>query len=150
MKKLLLATAVAFFGLTNAQIKKGTLYLSGQAGFSQNKDNNTDNKNQDFSVIPTVGIFVAPNLAVGTGIGYKGNRTDNTDIFINSMGSGHTRIQSTVKTNAFVAAPFIRKYWTLADNLYIFGQLEVPVEIGKQTADAQLTSVDYVYAFEYS
>lgn len=140
MKKLLLPIAVAFFGLSNAQIKTGTVYLSGQASYSQEKDNNTDNKDQNFSVVPTVGVFIAPNLAVGTGIGYAGSRADHTDI--TNFGSGIETLQTTIKTNAFTAKPFIRKYWTLSDKLYIFGQLEVPIEIGKRTADLQLDYVD--------
>lgn len=128
------------FGLSNAQIKTGTLYLSGQAGFSQNKDNNTENKSQNFSVIPTVGVFIAPNLAIGTGIGYTGSKAENTDV--NNLGFGVETLQSTIKASAFTARPFIRKYWTLSDNLYIFGQLEIPVEIGKRTADLQLNYFD--------
>ncbi len=140
MKKLLLAGTVMLFGLSNAQIKTGTLYLSGQAGFSQNKDNNTENKSQNFSAIPTVGVFIAPNLAIGTGIGYTGSKAENTDV--NNLGFGVETLQSSIKANAFTARPFIRKYWTLSDNLYIFGQLEIPVEIGKRTADLQLNYFD--------
>lgn len=139
MKKLLLAGAVALFGPSSAQIKTGTLYLSGQAGYSQEKNNNTDDKLQNFSIIPTVGVFIAPNLAVGAGIGYIGSKADNTDV--NNLGFGVETLQSNMKTNAFTARPFIRKYWTLSDKLYIFGQLEVPIEIGKRTADIQF---DYI------
>jgi len=147
MKKLLLAGAVSLFGLSNAQIKTGTLYLSGQAGYSQEKNNNTDDKLQNFSIIPTVGVFIAPNLAVGTGIGYIGSRAENTDI--NNLGFGIETLQSKVKADAFTARPFIRKYWTLSDRLYIFGQLEVPIEIGKRTADLQFDYINmsgYIYS----
>ncbi|WP_353955814.1 outer membrane beta-barrel protein, partial [uncultured Chryseobacterium sp.] len=122
------------------RIKTGTVYLSGQVGYSQEKDNNTDSKDQNFSVVPTVGIFIAPNLAVGTGIGYTGSRADHKDI--TNIGSGIETVQTIIKTNAFTAQPFIRKYWTLSDKLYIFGQLEVPIEIGKRTADLQLNYFD--------
>ncbi len=147
MKKLLFAGAVALFGLSNAQIKTGTLYLSGQAGYSQEKNNNTDDKLQNFSIIPTVGVFIAPNIAVGTGIGYIGSRAENTDV--NDLGFGIETRQSNVKADAFTARPFIRKYWTLSDKLYIFGQLEIPIEIGKRTADLQLNYFDmngYTYS----
>lgn len=147
MKKLLLAGAVALFGLSNAQIKTGTLYLSGQAGFSHEKNNNTDDKIQNFSIIPMVGVFIAPNLAIGTGAGYIGSRAENTDV--NYLGFGVETLQSDVKADAFTARPFIRKYWTLSDKLYIFGQLEIPIEIGKRTADLQLNYFDmngYTYS----
>ncbi|MFY7813778.1 MAG: outer membrane beta-barrel protein [Chryseobacterium taeanense] len=141
MKKILLATAVSFFGLSSAQIKTGTVYLSGQVGYSQEKDNNTDSKDQNFTAVPTVGIFIAPNLAIGTGIGYIGSRSDHKDI-TNVGGTGIETVQTIIKANAFTAKPFIRKYWTLSDKLYIFGQLEVPIEIGKRTADLQLNYFD--------
>ncbi len=37
MKKILLAGAVALFGLSNAQIAKGTTYVSGQLGILKMK-----------------------------------------------------------------------------------------------------------------
>ncbi|WP_241775040.1 hypothetical protein [Chryseobacterium sp. ERMR1:04] len=37
MKKLLLASAMALFSLSNAQIKPGTVYISGQVGYTQKK-----------------------------------------------------------------------------------------------------------------
>ena len=39
------------------------------------------------------------------------------------------------KTPALVIEPFARKYWTLSDKLYIFGQLQVPLEFGKEELD---------------
>lgn len=136
MKKLLIAGAVILFGLSDAQIKTGTLYLSGRADFSQEKNNNTEIKNQDFSITPTVGVFVAPNLAIGTGIGYAENRREYIDIF-SWVSYEYTKYKSVIKMNAFIAAPFIRKYWTLSDNLYFFGQLEAPIQIGKRTVEVQ-------------
>ncbi|MEE6130411.1 hypothetical protein V2E39_23675 [Chryseobacterium arthrosphaerae] len=44
MKKILLAGAVALFGLSNAQIAKGTTYLSGSVGYSQVESNNGNDK----------------------------------------------------------------------------------------------------------
>jgi hypothetical protein len=58
MKKLLLASAIALFGLSNAQIAKGTTYLSGSVGYSQVETNNGNNKTENFNVLPTVGYFV--------------------------------------------------------------------------------------------
>lgn len=129
MKKLLLAGAVALFGLSNAQIAKGTTYLSGSVGYSQVETNNGNNKTENFNVLPTVGYFVAPNLAVGLGIGYQTQKDTN----IATTQIGGTTIVSTneVKEPAFVVAPFVRKYWTLSDKLFIFGQLAVPMQFGK-------------------
>ncbi|UHO40021.1 outer membrane beta-barrel protein [Chryseobacterium capnotolerans] len=140
MKKILLAGAVALFGLSNAQIAKGTTYVSGQLGYSQNENNNTDTKIESFKVLPTVGYFVNTNLAVGLGVGYK---NDNTKVTTETTVGGGTLVaEKKNTTSAFVVAPFVRKYWTLADKLYIFGQLEVPMEFGqyKQESESTLTT----------
>ncbi|MFP3590954.1 outer membrane beta-barrel protein [Chryseobacterium sp. SIMBA_038] len=129
MKKLLLAGAVALFGLSNAQIAKGTAYISGQVGYSQEENNNNDRKVESFKVIPTAGYFVGTNLAVGLGVGYKNDKTTKTTTGIFPTGTVVTEDKDT--TSAFVVAPFVRKYWTIADKLYIFGQLEVPMEFGQ-------------------
>lgn len=129
MKKLLLASAVALFGLSNAQIAKGTVYLSGSAGYSQEETNNGDSKVENFNVLPTVGYFVAPNLAVGVGVGYQTQTT--TEVDTNTIGATTIVNTGKVKMPAFVVEPFVRKYWTLGDKLYFFGQLAVPMQFGK-------------------
>ncbi|MBB4805630.1 opacity protein-like surface antigen [Chryseobacterium defluvii] len=134
MKKLLLAGAVALFGLSNAQIAKGTVYVSGQVGYSQEENNNNNSKAESFRVVPTVGFFVAPNLAVGAGVGYANDKVTLTST------SAMTVAKSEVTQSAFVASPFVRKYWTLGDKLYFFGQLEVPMEFGKYKEEATATT----------
>ncbi|ROI05589.1 MULTISPECIES: outer membrane beta-barrel protein [unclassified Chryseobacterium] len=134
MKKIVLMGAVALFGLSNAQIAKGTSYLSGQAGYYHNEKNEFETKRKDdvIRILPTAGYFVNTNLAVGLGVGYKSAVTKykvgNADI------SNLLEIKDS--DNAFVVAPFVRKYWTLSDKLYIFGQLQVPLEFGKEKMDA--------------
>ncbi|MEY8760788.1 outer membrane beta-barrel protein [Chryseobacterium tongliaoense] len=131
MKKLLLASAIALFGLSNAQIAKGTTYLSGQVNYTSTQDNNTDAKTEDFKIVPTVGYFVGTNLAVGLGVGYvNGSKTA-------------TVLDSKVKTttDAFVVAPFVRKYWTIGEKLYFFGQLEVPMAFGKDKLEADAANI---------
>ncbi|WP_415327469.1 outer membrane beta-barrel protein [Chryseobacterium sp. MMS23-Vi53] len=137
MKKVLLAGAIALFGLSNAQIAKGTTYLSGSVGYSQVETNNGNNKTENFNVLPTVGYFVAPNLAIGLGVGYQTQKETN----ITTAVFPTTTVVTTneVKEPAFVVAPFVRKYWTLGDKLYIFGQLAVPMQFGK--TEVENTSV---------
>ncbi|MGL6127835.1 outer membrane beta-barrel protein [Chryseobacterium artocarpi] len=137
MKKVLLAGAVALFGLSNAQIAKGTTYLSGQVGYSQKEDNNTDVKKEKINVLPTVGYFVDTNLAVGLGVGYR-NENEKTTKTTGSNPLFVTEGKET--TSAFVVAPFVRKYWTLADKLYIFGQLEVPMAFGQNKVEGTTTT----------
>lgn len=138
MKKLLLAGAVALFGLSNAQIAKGTAYISGQVGYSQEENNNNDKKVESFKVIPTAGYFVGTNLAVGLGVGYKNDKTTTTTT--GTIGSASFVSEDKDTTSAFVVAPFVRKYWTIADKLYIFGQLEVPMEFGQVKEEGVTTT----------
>ncbi len=130
MKKLLLAAAVVAFGLSNAQIAKGTTYVSGVVGYSSTEDNNDDTKVENFAVVPTVGYFVAPNLAVGLGVGYASASEKET--FQNGFDK-YTQ-------SAFVVEPFVRKYWTLGDKLYIFGQLSVPMQFGNEKMEENLNN----------
>jgi len=130
MKKLLLAAAVVAFGLSNAQIAKGTTYVSGVVGYSSTEDNNDDTKVENFAVVPTVGYFVEPNLAVGLGGGYASASEKET--FQNGFDK-YTQ-------SAFVVEPFVRKYWTLGDKLYIFGQLSVPMQFGNEKMEENLNN----------
>ncbi|WP_144282859.1 outer membrane beta-barrel protein [Chryseobacterium echinoideorum] len=130
MKKLLLTAAVVAFGLSNAQIAKGTTYVSGVVGYSSTEDNNDDTKVDNFAVVPTVGYFVAPNLAVGLGVGYASRIEKET------YENGFDKYTQ----SAFVVEPFVRKYWTLGDKLYIFGQLSVPMEFGNEKVEESLNS----------
>ena len=139
MKKLLIASAVALFGLSNAQIAKGTVYLSGSVGYSQVETNNGNSKSENFNVLPTAGFFVAPNFAVGLGIGFQTQK--NTNVSTATLGNITTVNTAVEKYPAFVVAPFARKYWTLSDKLYFFGQLAVPMEFGKaETEDSSVST----------
>ncbi|WP_299177789.1 OmpW family outer membrane protein [uncultured Chryseobacterium sp.] len=78
MKKLLLAGAVALFGLSNAQMTKGDWVISGNTGFGFNNVSTTMKANgqsvdgpevNTFSVTPSAGYFVMDKLAVGIDLG---------------------------------------------------------------------------------
>ena len=135
MKKILLMSAVALFGLSNAQIAKGKTYLSGQVEYNHSENNayyNSARKDDVIKILPTVGYFVTTNLAVGLGVGYKSAVTKydvGGDFFSNELEIKETN-------NAFVVAPFVRKYWTLSENLYIFGQLQIPLEFGQEKLES--------------
>lgn len=135
MKRIVLIGAVALFGLSNAQIAKGTTYLSGQVEYNHSENNEyySNNKKDDvIKILPTAGYFVTTNLAIGLGAGYKSAVTKykiGGDFLSNALEIKYT-------DNAFVVAPFMRKYWTLSDKLYIFGQLQVPLEFGQEKQDS--------------
>lgn len=84
MKKLLLAGAVALFGLSNAQMTKGDWVISGNTGMGFNNTtttvkvggNSVDGpKVNSFSITPSVGYFVIDKLAVGIDLGYFNTTT---------------------------------------------------------------------------
>ena len=84
MKKLLLAGAVAFFGLSNAQMTKGDWVISGNTGLGFNSVDSTIKANGEsvdgpkvstFSVTPSVGYFVINKLAVGIDLGFTSATT---------------------------------------------------------------------------
>ncbi|MEN4762085.1 MULTISPECIES: outer membrane beta-barrel protein [unclassified Chryseobacterium] len=130
MKKVLLAGAIALFGLSNAQIAKGTTYLSGTVNFAASEDNNTNVKTNDLKLVPTVGYFVGTNLAVGVGVGYASNVEKTETAIVNTKNT----------ISAFVVEPFVRKYWTLGEKFYIFGQLSVPMAFGSDKGENNLTN----------
>lgn len=135
MKKLFLASAIALFGLSNAQINKGTIYVSGQVNYKNNKTTIDDFQEKrtgnTFKISPSVGVFVASNLAVGASVGYLHSKVTSQTVTntSNAMYAGSSDIS--VKSNLFEIAPFVRKYFTVSDKLYFFGHLEVPIAFGK-------------------
>ncbi|WP_426278052.1 OmpW family outer membrane protein [Chryseobacterium sp. S-02] len=84
MKKLLLAGAVALFGLSNAQMTKGDWVISGNTGLGFNTQSSTAKANGEsesgpktsqFSITPSVGYFVMDGLAVGIDLGFDNQTT---------------------------------------------------------------------------
>jgi outer membrane immunogenic protein len=144
VKKLIITISTVLFSLSHAQIDRGTVYISGQLNYSRQENKNGLNYNeQTLQIIPTTGVFIVPNVALGTGLGYKYGKRDYVQIY--NYGSFSAFIDYTGKTNTIVIAPFIRKYWNLSDNLYIFGQLEVPMEFGKLNQEADVLNFSEMY-----
>jgi outer membrane immunogenic protein len=144
VKKLIITISTVLFSLYHAQIDRGTVYVSGQLNYSRQENKNGLNYNeQTLQIIPTTGVFIAPNLALGAGLGYKYGKRDYVQTY--SYDSFSVFIDYTGKTNTIVIAPFVRKYWNLSDNLYIFGQLEVPMEFGKLNQEADVLNVSEMY-----
>ena len=108
MKKIIL-TVAAVFALTfaNAQDKKestgegfsnGDLYLTGKAGFSNDKTGNA--KTDGFTLSPGVGYFISDNLALEGQLTYESSKDDNG--------------ASSTKTTGFGIAGGVKYYWTPA------------------------------------
>ncbi|KAA0127662.1 outer membrane beta-barrel protein [Chryseobacterium sp. SN22] len=139
MKKLLIAGVALLYSFSNAQIKTGTVYISGQVNYTETEVANSDFTDQTFKIIPTAGVFIAPNLAIGTGLGYTVGKLDYTQTLGGEFLT--TFIDYTGKTSAVTVAPFVRKYWTLSEKLYFFGQLQIPLEFGKINQHALITNI---------
>ncbi len=124
MKKILLVAAIALFGLTaNAQEKKeskgleGAWFATAQVGYAQTKAG--DAKNTTTTILPVVGTFISPSVAVGAGIGTIGIKSETGSV-------------TSANSSLLVVQPLVRKYYNVAGNLYFFGQLAAPIITGKE------------------
>jgi len=122
MKKIVTLVSIVLISLTakaqdSSQGLKGTWFATSQFGYQQTKS--ADAKNTTLSVLPIVGTFVTPSVAVGAGVGYINIKADSD-------------AGTAAKTDLFVAQPLVRKYWNVAGSLYFFGQLAVPIITGKE------------------
>ena len=132
MKKLLLVAGLAFFGLT-AQAQEqskglqGAWFATSQFGYQQTKTG--DDKATNLSVIPIVGTFVTPSVAVGAGVGIMNIKSE----------TGST---TNANTNLVVVEPLVRKYWGLGGKFFFFGQASLPMTFSKdKISDDKTTSV---------
>lgn len=122
MKKIFTLVSIVFFGFAvqaqdSNQGLKGTWFATSQFGYQQTKT--ADVKNTNLSVLPIVGTFVTPSVAVGAGIGYINIKQD-------------SKVATAANTDLIVIEPLARKYWNVAGSLYFFGQLALPVITGKE------------------
>ena len=111
MKKILSLVGIVLISLTaNAQDAnqglKGSWFATSQFGYQQTKTG--DVKDTNLSIIPIVGTFVTPSVAIGAGLGYI------------NMKSGENE-KKIAKTDLIVIEPLARKYWNVAGSLYFFG-----------------------------
>lgn len=122
MRKILTFVSIALIGLTakaqdSNQGLKGAWFATSQFGYQQTKTGEV--KNTNLSVLPIVGTFVTPSVAVGAGIGYINIKAD-------------SKAGTAANTDLIVIQPLARKYWNIAGSLYFFGQLALPVITGKE------------------
>jgi outer membrane protein len=119
MKKLILSIAVlAGLGISaQAQTEKGKIILGGSVAYqSEKSDANGANAAESFNVLPSVGYFIADNIAIGTSIGYN----------YSNVGTA----SATGQREEFLVSPFGRYYTALGEKFKFFGQLQVPLAFG--------------------
>lgn len=143
MKKLILSSAIALFGMVSAQesetpgFVKGDTFITGAVGYSNTTEGNVENNT--FAIAPSVGYFVSPNIAVGARVGYVNSKeTDKT-----------TLITVEDKMDTFTAGAFGRYYYTPASRFSIFGELNANYgtqkftnTVGAVTTDAKFNGFD--------
>jgi opacity protein-like surface antigen len=123
MKKILLLAGIALLSVTafgqekESNGLKGAWFATSQFGYQQTKTGDT--KSTNMTVLPIVGTFVTPSVAVGAGVGYMNVKSENAGGTIANSG-------------LIVVEPLVRKYWNVAGNLYFFGQLASPFVTGKE------------------
>lgn len=110
---LLLFIVITSSEIINAQIKKGTIFLGGQAGVMFNKwkdgNGNTESKNQFYSFSPAVGLFTKDNLVMGA------------DLFIQGA-KQHQEFSIPRKQFAAGIGVFARQYFPVVNRFYLYGQ----------------------------
>ena len=123
MKKVLFVMALALMNLSmNAQDGlKGTWFAGGQLSYGQTKAGS--DKVNNTMILPIIGTFVSPDVAIGAGLGYIGGKNYNEDK------------TAKLKTNSFVFKPLVRKYWNITGGLFFYGQAALPVIIGNVKVD---------------
>lgn len=130
MKKLLLAGAVAVFGMVSAQ--KNTVLVGGNIGYTNVTEKYTGGKDKTnvFSFNPRVGYQFTDNWTAGVRFGI-------------TTGKGTTSLSSDeVKTNEFLYGVFGRYTMPLSDIFAVFGELDVYGMSGKKTTTISSVSSD--------
>ncbi|MEA9412322.1 hypothetical protein [Flavobacterium sp. PL02] len=122
MKKILTLVSIVLVGLTVKaqdanQGLKGAWFVTSQFGYQQTKTD--DVKSTNLLVMPVVGKFITPSVAVGAGLGYINIKADSDK-------------GTAANSNLIVIQPLARKYWNVAGSLYFFGQLAAPIITGKE------------------
>lgn len=122
MKKILTLVSIVLVGFSvKAQEAneglKGAWFVTSQFGYQQTKTD--DVKSTNLLVMPIVGKFITPSVAVGAGLGYINIKADSDK-------------GTAANSNLVVIQPLARKYWNVAGSLYFFGQLAAPIITGKE------------------
>ncbi len=120
MRKMIAVAFLAVLSLAAHAQKKGlqgTWFATSQFGYQQTKTGTT--KSTNFTVLPIVGNFVSPSVAVGLAAGYAGIKSENGPV-VNA------------NTNLLVVQPLVRKYWNISGGLFFIGQLAAPIVTGKE------------------
>lgn len=132
MRKILLLACLAITtAIASAQITKGSTLLGGNISYSSSKSESSNGNTAQEQSMYTLGLSygkaIKQNLVIGGGFNY-----------------GHAESKSgsvdNPKTNIYEAQAFLRKYFQLGKNFYLYGQ---PALTYGQSKTKQVHNTDY-------
>ncbi len=117
MKKIIITIIVALACIeSHAQTEKGKFFIGGSMGFnSESNQSNKDIKGSNFSILPSVGYFVANRFALGFGIGYGSFK----NTYLNQDFQGNSILVKATGSN-FSIMPSIRYFVPIVDGKFFF------------------------------
>ena len=128
----MLVGALALFAAVKAQVStstegfaQGSTFITGAVGFAS--ESIAEEKTSGFTIAPSVGYFVTPNIAIGAKLGYTSLK--------NEEGSYEET------TDLLTAGVFGRYYWMPASKFSIFAELGA--DYRSLTEDDNTTSNEY-------
>lgn len=140
MKKIFAAALLCLLGSgAYAQTSTGSVELSGSIGFSTStidlSSSSSDQKFTNFRVEPSVGYFVADNLAVGVSLSYTSSKRQHENYYGNDF-----EVKAEERVNTYFVAPYIRKYFPLGEKvaLHTTGSLGLGKSYSKTEYDHQM------------
>jgi outer membrane protein len=144
MKKLLLLSAVAVFGLSNVNaqeeaeqtfgFEKGNIIVEGNLGFNSTNDKNSEEKTSAFNFNPKAGYFISDDLAVGV------------QLMLNTGKYEDAIAETENKTNTFGAGVFARYYFLdLGERFKTYGEFGVGFDSSKNETTVAGTSSELKY-----
>lgn len=120
------------------QISQGSIVVGGSLSLSvSNEKTEQDGDTEDgpttthFSLIPDFEYFLADNLSVGLGIGYSLDRSK----------SEGANTETIYKDGTFLVNPYIKKYFSLGDRAYFYGQAILGLGFGKETNEVKAGTI---------
>jgi hypothetical protein len=132
MKQKSLLVLVCIFSLvasTQAQIKKGSVWLGGNIGYSESDSKSESSGDLGMKVIsfkPAAGIAIKENLIAGVTINYSKAT--------NESGGAVMYARKQIDRN-IGGGVFLRQYVPVVSRLYIFGQADAGYNKGKSTVN---------------
>jgi hypothetical protein len=135
MKRIILLTIIAActFSFSQAQVRKGTIFLGGSiyASNIKNDFNGTDKNNStEIGFSPAIGLAVKDNLITGIRLSYSSYSYNPTN---NSNDTRH----------GYGGAVFIRNYIPLGKSFYLFGDASANYDRSKrETTYTNILSTD--------